>query len=798
MLYHDSSASPAARAQDLLERMTQEEKVAQLVGMFPSSLFGRQGIDPALMNERISDGLGHISGVALMAVSDVELLVAMVNGIQRYLVEETRLGIPALAHSEALNGLLQAQASNFPTAIALASTWAPELVQEMNDVVRREARTLGIYHALSPVLDIARDARWGRVHETYGEDPYLSSAMGVAFVRGLQGSDLREGVIATAKHFVAYGCSEGGRNIGAVLISDRELYEIYCRPFDAVIEKAKLESVMNSYSEVNGEVPAATRTFLRDLLRDRLGFDGVVVADYGSIAMTHVLHEIAADRAEAGIMGIEAGIDIELPEADCYRDLASEVAGGRLDGATLDQSVLRVLMAKFRVGLFENPYADLDEFEALDRSVGPMVAEKLASRSAVLLKNDGDLLPLSKDLSTIAVVGPHADSVRLLFSNYTAPAIMELFLFRGAPAEDRAVDLEGSRLNLQRITEEPAEGIEEATRKQYPNTLTLLEAIRSSVSATTTIVHSRGCSVNGASADDIPTAVAAARNSDVAIVAIGDKTGLVADATSGEGRDRSTLDLPGRQQELLDAVVRTGTPTVVVLINGRPAPIGSGPDGPQAVLEAWQPGSVGMGHVAKILFGESNPSGKLPITVPRTAGQCPIYYGQKFASSYAANGLERYTDVPTAPAYPFGHGLSYTSFAYRSIEVTPETISPDESVSIAVTVVNTGHNPGEEVVQLYAYAPIRGATRPARELIGFQRVDLEPGEQCIVRFDVSARLFACIGTDGQLAVHPGRVSIHAGASSADTPLSGHFTITGDRVALKRRVEFSSRATVIAG
>lgn len=775
--------------------MTVEEKVAQLGGLFPFVLFGPDGLDPEKAGSQLQHGLGHLSGLTNMMPTSAASLVPLVNAVQRYLVEQTRLGIPALGHSEALSGLLHSEASNFPTAIALAATWDPERVRRMNAIVREEARALGVQHALSPVLDIARDARWGRVHETYGEDPYLCSAMAVAFVRGLQGEGLSDGVIATAKHFVGYGLPEGGRNIGAVRVPERELYEVYCRPFEAAIREAGLSSVMNSYSETNGEVPAASRKILTELLRDRLGFDGVVVADYGSVAMTFDRHGLAADRTDAGIMALRAGLDIELPEVDCFAALADSAVDGRLGMDTLDQAVRRVLTAKFQAGVFEDPYGDLDAFVGRDREEALSLARAMARRSVVLLKNEGGVLPLNRDTPTVAVIGPHADSVRNVFSGYTAPSLIELLRFRSEAPAAEALDLEGTRLSLERVTEEPALGIEDVVRGLYPNTRSLVEAVRAKVGPASDVLHAQGCTSNGGDEDGIAEAVALARRSDVAILALGHKTGWVADATSGEGRDRSTLDLPGRQQQLLAEVTATGVPTVVVLVNGRPAPIGAEAVQPTAVLEAWQPGEVGMDHVAEILFGEVNPSGKLPVTVPRTAGQCPLYYAQGSAGSYEGRGLQRYTDVPTTPAYPFGHGLSYTAFTYESLTVVTPEVTADDSARVTVTLTNSGDRAGEEVVQLYATSFVRGVTRPVKELVGFARVDLEPGAGCTVAFDLPVAMFACIGPDSSLAVHPGPVTLSAGGSSASTPVSGRFSISGQRRPLEHRTAFFSEASI---
>jgi beta-glucosidase len=487
------------RAEDLLERMTLEEKVAQLSSVFPHAVVGPAGVDKQKLDVVLGAGIGQLSGLTNLFPTDPAALVGTVDEIQHYLVEKTRLGIPALGHSEALSGLLHSAASNFPTAIALAATWAPERVEQMNGIVRSEARSLGVHQALSPVMDIARDARWGRIHETYGEDPYLCSAMAVAFVRGLQGEDLANGVVATGKHFVAYGLSEGGRNIGSVRVADRELYEVYCRPFEAAIRESALASVMNSYAEVNGVVPAAAPALLTDLLRGRMGFQGVVVADYGSVAMTSDRHEIADNRSDAGVMAVQAGLDMELPEGDCFVDLRDAVADGRLDEVTLNRSVRRVLETKFLAGVFENPYGDLAAFENRERKAGSELARELAQRSVVLLKNEDGFLPLSRDLRRLAVIGPHADSVRNMFSGYTAPSLIELLRHHTQVAHGADLGLEGTRLSLEAVTEEPAEGIEGATRALYPDTRTLLEAVRAKVGPDCEVLFTPGCGTNNRS-----------------------------------------------------------------------------------------------------------------------------------------------------------------------------------------------------------------------------------------------------------------------------------------------------------
>jgi beta-glucosidase-like glycosyl hydrolase len=793
-VYKDATAPVGERAEDLLARMTVEEKIAQVTGTFPFAL-----LEPDGLQRRLGAGVGHFSTVTALAPDDPRPMVDLLNRAQRYLLEDTRLGIPAIAHAEALSGLLLARAANFPTAIALAATWSPDVVEAMATVARQQMRALGLHQALSPVLDVARDARWGRVHETYGEDPYLCSAMGVAFVRGLQGADLRDGVIATAKHFPAYGLSEGGRNIAGVTVSERELYEVFCRPFEAAIREAGLAAVMNSYADVNDDVPAGSAALLTDLLRARLGFEGVVVADYGSVAMLHDRQKVATDRLDAAVMAIEAGLDIELPERDCFAELPAALGAGRLDPAALDRSVRRALVAKLRAGLFEDPYGDVDAFEAGNTEADRELARDLARRSVVLLKNEGGLLPLAKDLARVAVIGPSADSVRNLFSGYTPPVMLEI-LHRHAQLQEEggAPDLTGGRLVMEAVTETPVPGVEDEVRRLYPCTRTLLDAVRNTVGPTTEVLYAEGCSVNGRARDGIAAAVALAARSDVVILALGDKTGWVADATSGEGRDRSTLDLPGVQGELLAGVAATRTPLAVVLVNGRPMPIGAAPGQPGAVLEAWQPGAVGMDHVAEILFGDVTPSGKLPLTVPRSAGQCPVYHYQKHANSYAGTGVKRYTDGPTAPAYPFGHGLSYTTFAYERLEVSPTEVGAEGSVTVTVEVTNAGPRPGEELVQLYAHVPVRGVPRPVHELVGFARIHLDAGERAVVMFELDCAQLACLGPDKALAVHPGTVDVFAGGSSADLVVAGRFAIVGDRRELPHRSVFFSHSTYRTG
>lgn len=784
--------------------MTLVEKVAQLGGVMPFRLLGPDGLDRSLLDEHIEHGIGQVSMATMLATDDPAPLPLLLNGIQEYLVNETRLGIPAIAHNEALSGLMQLRAADYPTAMALAATWDPQLVEWVAGVARDQMRALGIHQALSPVLDVARDARWGRVHETYGEDPYLVSAIGTAYVRGLQTGDLSQGVLATAKHFLGYGASEAGRNLAAVSLSYAELYEVYARPFEAAVREAGLGSVMNSYSELNGEPPAVSVSVLSDLLRDDLGFEGFVVSDYWAIDQVATRHHAALDRQDAGVQALEAGLDVELPEQSCYGERLIDAAErGLIAQATIDRSVRRVLRAKFLLGLFENPYADVTAWASVSsRPQDRDLAAEVARRSLVLLKNDDNLLPLSPTVGSIAVIGPSAHSVRNLFGAYTPAAGIEMnAALASSNVLDRITEDFANMAELlsgfSKVTETAPEEVLEDVRASYPRTATVLDAITSIVSDSTEVLYAKGCEINSASTDGIAEAVAATRAADVAVVVIGDKTGWAFDSTSGEGRDRSSLELPGAQAQLLDAVVATGTPVVAVLLNSRPMPVGIGERAPDAVLEAWLPGSIGGGPIASVLFGDASPTGKLPITVPRSAGQCPIFAGHRAGSGYKADGFgegHAYTDLDRGPAYPFGFGLSYTTFSYDRLEVGSTEVPTDGAAQVSVTVSNTGRRQGEEVVQVYMRQRVRRVTRPVLELMAFERVALGPGETATLEFRIPIELLAHVDAEGVLTVEPGRVEVFSGPSSAELPLVDEFRISAPQQIMRHRRAFFSTCT----
>ena len=819
-VYRDTTRPVDERVEDLLARMTLEEKVAQLTGILPFDLLGATGLDEQRFEEHLAEGIGEISAGALLS-PDPARLVSMLDQLQRYLVEQTRLGIPAIVHHEALAGLVHQACADFPTALTMAASWDPLSVETaMRDVVRPQMRALGVHQACSPNLDLARDARWGRVQETYGEDPYLGSAIGVAFIRGLQGDDRREGVLATAKHFLGYAMAYGGRNIGAVQLGERELLEVYARPFGAAISEAGLESVMCAYSDLNGEPAAASRRLLTDMLRGTLGFRGLTVADYGAVNALATRQRTATDSADAGVQALAAGLDVELPGSLCYvAGIAPAVRDGVLDESVVDDSVRRVLDAKFRLGLFENPYGDVEAFAATDTDGARQLARRIATRSTVLLANPNNVLPLPRDLSRIAVIGPNAKSIRNLFGGYSAPAAIEMMtsgdmalppVLGGEldaepteaparvedPVDESSAETSGGTGDdfgfVRRIATHPSARALAAIEAAYPNTLTVLDSIRAVVADGTEVVYALGCDVNDPSTEGIPEAVDAAKDSDVAVLVLGDKTGLVSDAMIGETRDRSTLELAGAQRPLLEAVCATGVPVVVVLLGSQPQPVLAVEGGPAAVIHAYQPGSVGGVAIADVLFGLENPSGRVPVTIPRTAGQSPIYHGFKNGSDPST-----YTDLDdSGPAYAFGHGLSYTTFEYTSIAIDAAEVEATGSVGVHVTVVNTGDRSGEEVVQLYASIRRRGVTRPVQELVGFHRVSLEPGEQATVTFTLEPGILAYYDVGMNLVVTPGDVHLLAGPSSASLPLTATFTIIGDPAPLESRTVHLTSSSVV--
>jgi len=761
-VYRDAARSVAERVDDLLSRMTLEEKAAQLGSAWVFQLLDGERFSAERAEAVAHHGLGQVTRVSGASNLGAEEGARVANEIQSFLVEETRLGIPAVVHEEICSGLMARDATVFPQAIGLASTWEPELAHALADLVRVQMRTVGAHQGLSPVLDICRDPRWGRTEETFGEDPYLVARMGVAFVRGLQGASLRDGVVATAKHFIAYGASEGGMNWAPARVGARELRDVYMHPFEAVVRIAGLRSLMNAYNEVDGMPCAGDRSLLTTILREQWGFDGYVVSDYFSVRQLADYHRLTPDAAGAAAMALEAGIDVELPGTDCFgAPLLESVADGLVPEHVLDNAVRRVLTVKFELGLFEQPFVDVAAAAgAGDTPAHRALARTIATKSLVLLKNDG-ALPLSSALRSVALIGPNADEARHLFGDYTYPSLMASLR-----------EMFESGRNVFSIAS--PDGFEfEGGGSETPTIRAVLEERLGA-----DVRFARGCDVDSTSREGFDEAVASAAACEVAIMVMGDKAGLTDDCTSGESRDRASLDLPGVQEDLVRAVLATGTPVVLVLVAGRPAGSPWLHEQCAAVLLAWLPGQEGAAAIADVLTGEVSPGGKLPISYPRTVGQLPVFYAHK-VSGGRSHWKGSYVDSPSGPLYPFGHGLSYTTFALSDASVAEPVVSWSESISVGVTVANTGERRGDEVVQVYVRDREASLTRPVLELKSFARVPLEPGESRRLTFEIPVGQLGFHDRSLAYTVEPGVFEFFVGTSSDSVVDAGSVEVTGD-------------------
>lgn len=751
------------RVEALLEQMTLEEKLAQISSIWITELVDGDRFDPDAAAETLRHGIGHVTRIGASTGLRPDQSARLMNEIQRVAVERTRLGIPVMVHEESVAGYCARDATQFPQAIGLASTWDEPLVREVADAIRRQMVAVGARHALAPVLDVARDPRWGRVEETYGEDPYLAGRLGVAYVRGLQGEDLRDGVIATGKHFLGYAMSEGGMNHAPVHLGPRELREVYAEPFAAAIRDAGLASIMNSYSSIDGVPCAGSAAILDGLLRDELGFDGVVVADYWAVSLLVTHHRVAASHGEAGALALRAGLDLELPAGECFgAPLRELVEAGQLPTELVDRAVRRVLRSKFQVGLFDHPYVDEGAaVAAFDTPADRALARRAAAASLVLLKNDDGLLPLDLGaLRRVAVVGPTADDPRLLQGDYHYPTHLEI-IYGNDPDTPGAADEQFL----------PNAGGAFRPGPYFVDHVTPLAAIRAAADAAgVEIDHVRGCDIDGDDTSALADAAAAAGRADVALVFVGGRSGLSTRSTVGEARDTTDLALTGVQPELVDAVLATGTPTIVVLVSGRVHAIPEIAATAPAVLQAWPPGEEGGSAIADVLFGATGPEGRLPVSMPRTTGQVPVHHATR-AGGGRAMFYGDYVDGPTAPLFPFGHGLTYTTFAYGDLEVVAGGTTA-EPVVLRVTITNTGDRDGVEVVQLYARDEVASVARPSQMLVGFTKVALAAGTGASVTFCVHPSQLAFHDPDMRFVVEPGRVRFSVGGSSA----------TADRVA----------------
>jgi beta-glucosidase len=740
--YLDPKLPVDQRIADLLSRMTLEEKVAQMEGAWenrqffsdPKALFVDEKGDflPANAAVLLKNGIGEISRPS--ENRDPRQMADYTNTVQRWLKENTRLGIPVLFHDECLHGHVAPKGTSYPQAIALASTWDPSLVESVFTATAAEARARGAHHCLAPVLDLARDPRWGRTEETYGEDPYLVSHIGLAAIRGLQGPGLDSAhVMATAKHFAVHGQPEGGTNVGPGNYSERVIREYFLKPFEVAVKEGHVRTVMASYNEIDGIPSHSNKHLLDDILRHEWGFPDEVVSDYFGITDLLNLHHVVATKPEAAKMALEAGVDIELPFEDAYPSLIDQVHQGKVAESEIDRAVARVLRPKFEAGLFENPYVDADYAEKLvNNPEHQRLALKAAHEAIVLLKNENHLLPLTTSkYKKIAVIGPNA-----------------------------------ADLHLGGYSNKPGRGVG------------LVQAVKDKVGSTAEVLYAEGCKITETfpdwdadkvvlgdpvlNAKRIQEAVAVAKRADVVILALGEneQTSREAWATNHLG-DRDSLDLLGNQDDLVKAILATGKPTIVYLQHGRPNSIGYISENVPAILDGWYLGQEGGTAIADVIFGDYNPGGKLPITVPRSVGQLPDYYYQKPSAKRGFLGS------PITPLFPFGWGLSYTTFHYGNLRITPDTIGPEGTTTVLVDVTNAGQVAGAEVAQLYIRDEVSSVTRPVKELRGFHRIVLDPGKTETVKFTLGPEELSFLNREMHRVVEPGTFKIMVGGNSVD-------------------------------
>jgi beta-glucosidase len=733
--------------------MTLEEKLAQLVGLWQDEagdvvapLQGQQ-VSTHGLADALAGGLGHITRVYGTNPVEPDDRAVWLWEVQRELVANSRHGIPAIVHEECLTGLAAWKAATFPSPPAWGATFAPDLVERMAALTGESMRDLGVHQGLAPVLDVIRDPRWGRVEECIAEDPYLVGSLGTAFVRGLQGA----GVHATLKHFVGYSASAAGRNFGPVHAGPREVADELLVPFEMAVKDGHVRAIMPAYTQLDGVPTHADPSLLTDLLREQWGFEGVVVADYFGVAFLEVLHGLAGDLADAAGQALAAGVDVELPSGNAYLEpLRLAIEEGRVPEALVDRAVERVLRQKEELGLLDATFDDAPPSGVdLDSPAHREIARDLAERSVVLLSNDGTL-PLAQQ-ARVALIGPNASRAQALFGCYSF--VNHVLVHRpGFPM-----------------------GFEAAT-------------VHEALAGEREVTYAKGCDVTGDDRSGFAEAVAAASAADVAVIVAGDQAGLFGRGTVGEGCDVESLELPGVQRELIEAVLETGTPVVLVLMTGRPYAVGYALERCAAVVQTFFPGEEGGAAVAGVLTGRVNPSGHLPVTMPRSTGAQPYTYLHS-----ALGGDGDVTSVGTAPVRPFGFGLSYTTFAYSPLAASPE-VRPDGVVTASVSVTNTGRVAGEDVVQVYVRDVLATVTRPVAQLVGFQRVALEPGETATVTFEIPTARLAFSDRSLVRVVEPGDFEIWVG--DAETRESeARFSVVGTTHALRADDPRITTATV---
>ena len=745
----DTALPTTERAEALLARLTLAEKVAQLSSAWEDVEPAGPDVAPGTsIFDRVGDldttarhGLGQLTRpYGTLPRPALEHARSLADR-QRQVMAQSRLGIPAMAHDECLTGFTAYGATIYPTSLGMAATFDPALIRRVGEAIGSDMAEAGVHQGLAPVVDVIRDYRWGRCEETFGEDPYLVGELAEAYVLGVQSA----GVYATLKHFAGYSDSMGGRNHAPVRIGRRQLFDVILPPFERLVA-AGVRSVMNSYAEIDGEAPAASQWLLTSVLRDQWGFEGTVVSDYWSLPFLVSAHRVAADLPDAGALALRAGMDVELPDQRGFGEaLVGAVERGAVDESEVDRAVRRVLRQKIELGLLDpdfdpRPPALRAGALDLDKPENRRLAHAVAQSSAVLVSNDGTL-PLP-DAGRIALIGPCADDVRTMFGCYSFPNHVL------SDRDDLGNGVDAVSLRAALAAELPGVAWEFA----------------------------QGCPIREEDRSGIPAAVAASAAADLTVLVVGDKAGMFGIGTSGEGCDVEDLRLPGVQEELVDAVLAAGGPVVLIVSSGRPYAVGRFAPAAAAMVQVFLPGEEGGHAVAELLSGRANFSGKLPAQIPASPGGQPYTY----LHPPLADRQSFLSNLDPTPAFPFGHGLSYTSFEIDDLAVDREQVPTDGRFTVSARVRNTGAVPGAETVQLYAVDPVAQVSRPVRALLGFAKVGLAPGERATVRFDVHTDRLAFTGLDGHRIVEPGEILLSAGSSSGDTPVRAAVELVGEQ------------------
>ncbi|MGX5771613.1 glycoside hydrolase family 3 N-terminal domain-containing protein [Microbacterium trichothecenolyticum] len=743
----DVTVGAGERVEALLRAMTPAEKVAQLGSHWADERDSTQIIAPMqdvlskgrpTFEEAVGDGIGHLTRVFGTAPVTPRQGMELVKTSQEHLLGQTRLGIPAIVHEECLTGFTSLGATVYPTSLAWAATFDPPLVQEMAHAIGSDMAAVGVHHGLSPVLDVVTDYRWGRVEETLGEDPYVVGTLATEYVKGLQSA----GVIATLKHFAGHATSRGGRNHAPVAMGERELRDLVLPPFEMAVRVGGAASVMNSYTELDRVPAAADRWLLTELLRGEWGFDGTVVSDYWAVAFLKSKHGVAGSMPEAGRLALHAGVDVELPDLAAYRALDDGDPDAERTRTDIDTALRRVLRQKLALGLLDDGWAPAEPADVdLDSARNRDIARRLAEESIVLLDNARGTLPISANARRVAVIGPCADDVRALMGAYSFP----IHVMPRHPGKGLGIGVTS---------------IPEALREA------LLDA---------EVVVEHGCQlVEPAEEFGLQRAAALAESSDIVIAVVGDRAGMFGNGTSGEGSDAPNLGLPGDQGRLVETLLSTGKPVVLLVLSGRPYALGAYVGRAAAIVQAFMPGAQGARAIAAILTGAVNPSGHLPVQVPRTSDALPHTY---LAPALGQDG-DGISSLSIAPAFPFGHGLSYTTFAYGDLMLDRQSIPNDGTVRASVAVTNTGDRAGATVVQIYSSDPVAQVTRPVKQLVGYARVSLDAGATATVTFELHADRFSFTGLGRRRIVEPGQIQLSAGLSSSDVGAPVTMEISG--------------------